>query len=292
MAKQKSRAGRKKQKQKARNAVDHDLPQAAAAMTPARMRPHLTDPSGSPRATQYSGGTRDGERFATGAVDGGLPTIAKVGLGVVVILIGFFALSQMRKSEELASSATGPERSLSSDTQNIEAKPVEPSPETPELSVPSQQLAAPAEGTDEDAENSAASLNGETDVDGATSAPAISELGASPTSAGVNSQASAGNSEASSSKASPVVSRAAGTSKTQGSQSAPAASAASPKPVVAPAPAAKPAPTPVAPAPAAKPAPAPAAKPAPAPAARPALAPAAKPAAAPAPAQAPVAPAP
>jgi|GEM_PF-2137580 len=104
MAKQKSRAGRKKQKQKAKLAEVHGLPQAKAAALPARLLSQERDSSGMPRphrASSAGDGSFTSAASLPRAQQGGLSNLSKVGLGVGAVLAVVFGLSQLRKGEEI-----------------------------------------------------------------------------------------------------------------------------------------------------------------------------------------------
>lgn len=101
MAKKQGRAARKQLRERAKKAEIHGLPSPEAAPLPARLRPKLIDESGEVKLAAYSAGSRrEVSRRAADAqaARGGLPTIAKVGIGAAAVLLLVFAASQLRKA--------------------------------------------------------------------------------------------------------------------------------------------------------------------------------------------------
>jgi hypothetical protein len=104
MAKHKGRAARKQQREKAAKAVDHGLPAPELAPKPQKTRRVGGDPVAAAVASEKAGRTGPARRAAP-PTSTGMPVLAKVFIGAVVVLLIVYGLSQLRKSDSAPVSA-------------------------------------------------------------------------------------------------------------------------------------------------------------------------------------------
>jgi hypothetical protein len=150
MTNSKGRAARKTQRERVKKAAERGLPTAELAPLPARLRPQLRDASGAVQVAAYSKGSpgevrRKEERAK--ASQGGLPMLAKVGIGAALALALVLAASQLRKSTSQVDEEQGAQGSTEKGRLAVEPKA---GSEEPSLVEAEPDQAAPQAGVDAD----------------------------------------------------------------------------------------------------------------------------------------------